>query len=195
MKDINMKFVMFKYIGVIRSLFYKFWFKYIGIGGYFAKPLLLIGTNKISLGNKVRIMPGLRIEALNDGKIIIGNDVSIAQDAHIISGGGCLEIGDRTTISSNVFISNVDHQYEEIDAHILKQDLIFQQTIIGENCFIGHGAVIMAGVNLGKQCIVGANAVVRKGTYPDYCVLAGVPAKRIKQYDSIEKKWKRVNDI
>ncbi len=82
----NMRFVLFKYIGAIRSVLYKRKFKYIGGGGYIAKPLLVTGAESITVGDKVRIMPGMRIEAIN-GQIDIGNDVSIAQNFHIASGG------------------------------------------------------------------------------------------------------------
>lgn len=53
------------------------------------------------------------------------------------------------------------------------------------------GAAIMAGTVLGKQCVVGANAVV-KGTYPDYSVIAGVPAKIIKRYNAQSGLWEKV---
>jgi maltose O-acetyltransferase len=39
----------------------------------------------------------------------------------------------------------------------------------------------MAGVQIGYRCIVGANSVVTKDV-PDYTVVGGVPAKRIKDY-------------
>lgn len=53
------------------------------------------------------------------------------------------------------------------------------------------GAAIQAGTVLGKQCIVGANSVVR-GTFPDYCVIAGVPAKIIRKYNAESHSWERV---
>ena len=53
------------------------------------------------------------------------------------------------------------------------------------------GACIQAGTVLGKQCVVGANAVVR-GTYPDYCVIVGVPARVIKKYNPETGKWEKV---
>ena len=101
-----------------------------------------------------------------------------------------LVIGSRTTISGNVFITNIDHDYQHINEHIMNQDMIFKKTIIGENCFIGFGAAIQAGTILGKQCIVGTNAVIR-GVYPDYSVIVGVPGRVVKQYNKKTKTWER----
>lgn len=84
------------------------------------------------------------------------------------------------TISGNVFISNVDREYSEIGVPVLKQSLISRETIIGDNCFIGYGAMILPGTKLGRQCVVGANAVV-KGEFEDYSVIVGVPGKVIKK--------------
>ena len=69
--------------------------------------------------------------------------------------------------------------------------MLYSHTAIGENCFIGYGAVIMPGTVLGRQCIVGANSVV-KGVYPDYCVIAGVPARIIRRYNFQTEEWEKV---
>ena len=103
-----------------------------------------------------------------------------------------LVIGAHTTISSNVMITNIDHEYREVGKHILQQPYLVRRTTIGENCFIGFGAMIQAGTVLGKQCIVGANSVVR-GTFPDYCVIVGAPARIIKRYDPERKNWYKTN--
>jgi maltose O-acetyltransferase len=47
---------------------------------------------------------------------------------------------------------------------------------IGENTFIGVGAMILPGVSIGRECIIGAGAVVTK-SIPDNSVAVGVPAK------------------
>lgn len=158
---------------------------------YIAAPLYVKGGKNISIGEKVRIFPGLRIETYHGGKIIIGSDVSIGQNFHITSSDIKLEIGAHSTILGNVFITNIDHDYRTIGIHILKQKFIIRETRIGENCFIGYGAAIQAGTILGKQCIVGTNSVVR-GRFPDYCVIAGIPAKVIKKYNFENNKWERV---
>jgi acetyltransferase-like isoleucine patch superfamily enzyme len=127
---------------------------------------------------------------MEGGSIKIGNDVSIGQCLHIISGESVI-IGDKSTLSANVFISDVDHEYESIHVHVMKQSLKIKRTLIGSNCFIGYGAVIRAGTKLGVQCVVGANSVV-KGNFPDYCVIAGNPARIIKKYNSKSQKWEIV---
>ena len=89
-------------------------------------------------------------------------------------------------------ITNIDHEYQEIDKHILKQPHIIKETKIGENCFIGYGVVIQAGTILGKQCVVGSNAVVR-GSFQDYSVIVGAPARVVKRYDIVQNIWRKTN--
>lgn len=139
-------------------------------------------------------MPNARIEVVDkNSSIVFEDNISIAQNLHIISGGNQeLRICKNTTFSANVFVTNIDHQYDEINKHILEQPLVSSKTHIGENCFIGYGAVIQAGTILGKQCIVGANAVVR-GHFSPYCVIVGVPARIVKRYDEKSGIWKKTD--
>ena len=51
---------------------------------------------------------------------------------------------------------------------------------IGDNCWIGGGAIINPGVSLGNNVVVGAGAVVTK-SFGDNVVIAGNPAKVIKE--------------
>lgn len=178
-----------KYLWAIRAIFYKLSFSRVGKLSYIGKPLYIAGSKRITLGDKVRIYPGIRMEALDGGKICIGNNLAVEQNVHIISGKRILKIGDDTTISANVFISNVDHEYKDIGKSVMEQPLQFKETQIGKGCFIGYGAVILPGTRLGNHCIVGANAVVR-GSYPDNCVIAGNPARIIKEYDLKTEFWK-----
>jgi acetyltransferase-like isoleucine patch superfamily enzyme len=174
------------------TLFVRLKVKKIGLLSYVGCPLFITGGRRIAIGNKVRMFPGARLETHNGGEILIGDDTSIGQNLHLISSGEPLTIGKHTTISGNVFITNTDHNYQDIGVHILKQKYIVKTTSIGENCFIGYGAVIQAGTILGKQCIVGSNAVVR-GIFPDYSVIIGSPARIVKKYNEITHTWEKVN--
>lgn len=183
--------MFFKIFWIIRAFFYKIFFKKFGLISYIGKPVFLKGVKNISIGKKVRIFPGVRMETHNNGDIIIEKDVAIGQNFHATSSNQKLIIGTKTTISGNVFITNIDHEYQEIDKHIMEQPFIIKETKIGNNCFIGYGVAIQAGTILGKHCIVGANSVVR-GIFPDYCVIVGSPARIIKKYNFKTKKWEKM---
>lgn len=182
--------MIFKFFWIIRAMIYKILFKNIEMPSYIGRPIFLKNFKNIEISKKVRIFPGLRAECHNNGKIYIEENTSIGQNLHIISGGD-LKIGKNTTISGNVFITNIEHEYGILEKHILKQPLKVKKTEIGENSFIGYGAVIQAGTILGRQTIVGANAMV-KGEYPDYCVIAGNPARIVKIYNKETKVWEKL---
>ncbi|MHA7842215.1 MAG: acyltransferase [Winogradskyella sp.] len=59
-------------------------------------------------------------------------------------------------------------------------------TYIGERCFIGANAIVMAGVRIGDEVIVGSGAIVTKDV-PSNCIVAGNPAKIIKSQISTIK--------
>ena len=181
-----------KYFWVIRAILYKARFEKFGNLSYIGKPLILAGTKRVRVGNRVHIYPGIRIETYGEGgKITIEDNVSIGQNFHIISCDSEIVIGKDTTISGEVFVTNLDHDYRKIGVHILKQEHLTKETRIGQNCFIGHGVAIQAGTILGKQCIVGANSVVR-GEFPDYSIIVGTPAKVVKRYNLNSGEWEKV---
>ena len=61
-----------------------------------------------------------------------------------------------------------------------KPDCQGQPIIIGDNCYISAGVIILGPVNIGNNVTIAAGAVVNKDI-PDNCVVAGIPAKIIKQ--------------
>lgn len=176
-----------------RGIIYKIVLGQFGNFSYIGKPVSIRGKKNIYIKDKVRIYPGVRMETIGSGKIEIHENTSIGQNFHITAKDEKIVIGHDTTISGNVFVTNIDHDYKEISKHILNQKHIISTTRIGENCFIGFGAAIQAGTILGKQCIVGANTVVR-GVFPDYCVIVGAPGKVVKRYNIETEKWERVED-
>ena len=168
------------------------WKPFTGMGiGYVGKPIYVKRLRDLRIGKRVRIYTGLRTETVGNGKIEIGDNVSVGQNFHCSSCDEVLYIGDNVDILPNVCITNIEHNYTEIHKPINQQSLIVSHTEIGDYCCIGFGAVILAGVKLGKQCIVGANSVVRKGDYPDYSVLVGSPARVVKRYNPDTGLWEK----
>ena len=52
--------------------------------------------------------------------------------------------------------------------------------IIGDNVYIGPGAVIFGEITIADGCYIGANAVVNKSVLEPNSVIVGIPAKVIK---------------
>lgn len=152
----------------------------------------------IELGDRVLIWRDCRIEGIDEygsthyaPSIQLGNDVSLQQGCHFTAAESLI-IGSGTTVLCGVVITDVDHEYEALGVNVREQRLSVRPTQIGRNCLIGAGARIQAGTRLGDQCIVGANAVVR-GDFPDYSVIAGVPARILKRYDADSGSWRKTN--
>ena len=54
---------------------------------------------------------------------------------------------------------------------------------IGDNVYIGPGAKIYGGIELANNIAIGANAAVNKSFLEEGILIAGVPAKKIKEVD------------
>lgn len=180
----------------------RFWFLHKSHYGKFGKrsciykPMCVIGKKYMQLNDHVFIRNGARIECVArwGGKkyspeISIGSGTIIEQFSHVISAGK-LTIGKGCVISSNVFISNVEHSFECIDKGVIEQPLLVKDVEIGNHCFIGTGVKILSGSRIGDNVIVGAGSVV-KGDFPSYSVVAGIPARIIKQYNFETKRWEK----
>ena len=79
----------------------------------------------------------------------------------------------------------------EQNLNYAKTPLEARTVSIGKGCWIGEKVSIMPGVVLGNRCIVAANAVVTKSV-PDYCMVAGMPAKIIKKYNFESHSWEKI---
>lgn len=180
-----------KYFWALRAFIYKLNFKKIGNYTYIGRPLFLAGCKNISIGDRVRIFPGVRLEAIDSGRIEIGSNLAIEQNVQIVSAQNTLRVGNDVTIAANVFISNVDHNYSLVSSSVMDQGNTVRDTSIGEGCFIGYGAVILPGTRLGTHCVVGSNSVL-KGDYGDNVVIVGAPGEIIKRYNAVTLRWEKV---
>lgn len=103
-----------------------------------------------------------------------------------------IEIGNNVLFAGYVHITDHSHGYEDVTRPIKPQRLISKgPVIIEDDCWLGFSCEILSGVHIGKHSIVAARAVVTKDV-PPYSIVAGNPAKVIKQYNSETKKWERV---
>jgi acetyltransferase-like isoleucine patch superfamily enzyme len=155
---------------------------------------LLIGAKYISVGVKSQIGRGVQLTAWDKFKgqkftpeIIIGNNCSIGEDSHITAINR-IRLGNNVRLGKKILIT--DNAHGASDAELLDMAPNFRPlcskgpVIIDDNVWIGEKASIMPGVHIGMGVIVAANSVVTKDV-PPYSVVAGVPAKIVKQLKTI----------
>lgn len=193
-----MKFNNFFFMNISRkNIFKRIFYGKCGRNSVIYKPLVIVNKRNIYLGNNVSFFCGARIECINEwenspyeGKLIIGDNTSFEQNAHIISAGKII-IGSNCVFSARVLITNINHDYSKIDCNVLKQDLIVKDVKIGNNCFFGMDSKVFPGVSIGDNVIVGANTIVTQNV-PSYSVVVGCPARVIKKYNFDKKRWEMV---
>jgi acetyltransferase-like isoleucine patch superfamily enzyme len=122
------------------------------------------------------------------GSVTIGSDVTIGISNVII---GPVHLHNHVILAQNIVISGLNHGYEDVLVPIHQQKCTTKEIVIGEASWIGANAVIVPGVHIGKHAIVAAGSVVTKDV-PDFSVVAGNPAKLIKQYNGLTKVWEKV---
>ncbi len=122
-----------------------------------------------------------RVERARENGVIVGKDCRFFS-LNIFSEPYLIEIGDNVIISGEVIFVTHDgaiYLFKDEDPHLFGH---FGRIIIGNNCFIGMGAIILPNVEIGDNCIVGAGAVVME-SIPHNSVVAGNPAKVIFKTD------------
>ncbi len=124
-------------------------------------------------------------------KIKIGDRTWIGKNCSIAAIHN-VTIGKDVLFAGNVHITDHSHGYELIDVPIARQKLICKGPIVIEDqCWLGFNCEILSGVHIGRHSVVAARAVVTKDV-PAFSIVAGNPAKIIKQYNIETKQWERL---
>ncbi len=166
------------------------------------QPFDIRGKKYIELNQGFTCGFGCRLEAYpkskNEKVLIFGKNVQINDYVHIAAMGKVL-IEDNVLIASKVFISDLDHGCYSSDMNFdisiipKERELFSKPVIIHKNVWIGENVSILSGVEIGENSIIGAGSVVTK-SIPMNTIAVGNPAKVIKKYNEIAKKWEKINE-
>ena len=142
-----------------------------------------LSQNGVVIGSNVSIGPYTRIECTGTIKKLgigcsIGNGSGIGAFSFIGAAGG-VEIGENVIMGQRISFHSENHIFEDINKPIKAQGVTSKGIVIKDDCWVGAGVIFLDGVVLGKGSVVAAGSVVNK-SFPEYSVIAGVPAKIIK---------------
>ncbi|HHK7175853.1 TPA: acyltransferase [Streptococcus pneumoniae] len=169
---------------------------------FIGRGVTLLAKRKLYVGNNIRIGKYVSIDCLSKDGIQIADNVKIGDYSQIIGTGsvknmgiglkigknssfseyslfgsaGGITIGGDVIAGQNVRFHAENHSYEVLHIPIREQGVNRKGISVGDNCWIGAGAVFLDGSSIGSGCIVATNAVVTK-KFPDNVIIGGVPAK------------------
>lgn len=123
------------------------------------------------------------------GAVIIGDNTRIGIGNVVI---GPVTIGNNVILAQNIVLSGLNHGYQDPHTPIALQPCSVAQIVVEDDCWIGANSVITAGVTIGKHAVVAGGSVVTKNV-PPYTIVAGNPARPIKQYNPHTGNWEKAN--
>jgi acetyltransferase-like isoleucine patch superfamily enzyme len=153
------------------------------IGAVFGERWIEIGDETM-IAEQVTLCAGMMPgHDLGDQPVLrVGSRCVIGRGSHIVAHHSIL-IGDDVFTGPYVYITDQNHAYDDPDLPIGRQWPVNTAVSIGSGTWLGAGAVILPGARVGRNVVVAASSVVR-GTVPDRCVVAGVPARVVREYVS-----------
>lgn len=135
------------------------------------------GYGRLILGRWIHLGVGTALRC-HEGTLSLGDKGVLARDISI----NCyldVDIGDSALIADNVYISDFDHKFADVDVPIKDQGIAKSRVRIERNVWLGTKTTITRGVTIGEGTVVGANAVVTRDL-PAHSVAVGIPARVIK---------------
>ncbi len=185
---------------VLRKLLYPQLLGACGRNVVFGQNVVLRHPGKIRIGDNVVVDDNCLLDAKgdrNDG-IRIGSGVFVGRNTILSCKNGDITLGDRANIGFNCevfsasrvtigsdtllaaycYVIGGDHDFSDTTKPVLAGERSSAGVSIGDGVWMGAGAKILDGVDIGQHAIVGAAAVVRQAV-PAYAIAAGVPAKII----------------
>ncbi len=128
-------------------------------------------------GSELIIEQGFHCDYGN--KISFGDRVYLNINCTLLDGGN-IQFGDDILVGPNVQVLTVNHPLGA-DERLNKTNLV-ENVVIGNNVWIGAGAIILPGVTIGEGAVIGAGSIVTKDV-DAFCLYAGNPATKIRNLD------------
>lgn len=147
-----------------------------------AEIMVCGSNNSLIIQEGTQVRKGGRLWAENENNhISIGRGADIGENFFVTARdyNTNITIGDGCLFSADVIIRNSDaHSILDSDG---KRTNPGQSVTIGDRVWIGYGANVLKGACIGDDCIIGTQSVVSRLQSPPNSIIAGNPARVVKQ--------------
>ncbi|MCB0185429.1 MAG: acyltransferase [Caldilineaceae bacterium] len=145
-----------------------------------------LSVKGVALGDNVTIARHTTIQCTGVIRTLgvglhVGSNSAIGAYSYIGAQGG-VTIGQNVIMGPRVSIHSENHKYAAPTLPIRLQGESRKGIAIGDDCWIGAGAIILDGVTIGQGSVIAAGSVVTKDV-PEKAVVAGVPARIVRFRD------------
>ena len=142
-------------------------------------------VNNVNIGDRVKIAKRCSIYGGSDNLLELGANSYVGMNSLINGFAAKVIIGENVSIAQNVNIMadsgpNASSSMQRIFS------LEKGPVNIGNDCWIGADSIIMPNVTLGSFCVVAANSFVNK-SFPSFSIIGGNPARLIMSFTEEEK--------
>jgi galactoside O-acetyltransferase len=144
-----------------------------------------------SVGTGVWVEPPLHV-AYGDN-VVLGDDVYVNFGLTLVDDVAVV-VGDRVMIAPNVTISTTGHP---VHPEVRRDGSQFSAPVhLGDDVWVGAGAVILPGVTVGAGSVVAAGAVVTAHV-PPMVVVGGVPARVLREVTDADRdhRWREPRSL
>lgn len=132
---------------------------------------------KMHMGSNIRVHSTASIR--NPQNIYIGNNSHINFECCIWCGEKShIYLGENLLMGPHVKIFSTNHGTKK-EKPMMFQNMVEDDVVIGDDCWLGSNVVILKGVHIPKGCIIAAGAVVTGSLNEEYTVYGGIPARPI----------------
>ncbi len=155
-------------------------FKSIGDNVLISKHASIYGSDKICIGNNVRIDDF----CILSGNIVLGNNIHIAAYCGLFAGDFGIEMDDFSGLSSRCIIYSVTDDYsgEFMTNPTIPnrfRNVTGGKVFIGKHSLIGSGTIILPNVTISEGVSVGAMSLINKDLAP-WSIYLGIPCHKLR---------------
>ena len=144
-----------------------------------------IDGGQVKLGDRVHLYGDTYIQTGQGGSVQIGRDTHIQPRCQFSAYSASIIVGNNVQIAPGCAFYPYDHGVLPGEL-ICNQPLVSKGDIeIGDDVWLGFGAIILSGVSIGKGAVIGAGSVVTR-SIPDGAIATGIPARILKMRSDFE---------